>query len=172
MIKDNKTVVVSNKVVLYRPNLFTTVSYNNSEPRYETGIIIYKDDTETLCNVNTAMHNAIEQANFVDRENIKLPLRDGDIERANDPLFANSYFMFSSSPVMPEVYDHKLKQLFGKTNIGTGTYAKVHIDFITYNVKGNKGVSCRLYGVQILPLKSRILELQPDSKSVFQIEKG
>lgn len=72
---------------------------------------------------------------------------------------------------MPEVYDHTMKRLFGRTTIGNGTFAKVHIGFVPYNVKGNKGVSCRLYGVQTMPLKSRLLELRPDSKSAFQTEK-
>ena len=72
---------------------------------------------------------------------------------------------------MPEVYDNTMRRLFGKAIITNGTYAKVHIDFIPYNVKENKGVSCRLYWVQILPDKSKLLELRPDSKSVFQVEK-
>ena len=88
-------------------------SVNGGDPKYSVSAIIPKSDTKTI----NAIKAAIEQAkkDSVSKwggkvpANLKLPLRDGDIDRPDDEAYAGSYFFNANSRQAPQVVDAKVQ---------------------------------------------------------------
>lgn len=65
----------------------------NAQPKYSVSIIIPKSDEETLKKINDAIDAAIEEGigkfggKKPNKAAIKLPLRDGDVEREDDESY-------------------------------------------------------------------------------------
>ena len=167
----NERIVITEAIVLLNPYLFEGKSFNGQPVKYGTGIGVLKDDYVTLDKINNAIDETIKNGNFTKCDKIKLPLRDGDKEYPNKQLYHNSYFLYATSDTKPEVVDHNLKLNLGGTSVSHGDYAKVCISFEPYNIKENKGISCRLIAVQTLNRKSRSLELRPDINTIFKVER-
>ena len=152
------TKVVTGKVRLSYANIFEPRSINGSEPKYSVSLIIPKDDTQQLEVIRQAIENAKER----DKHkwggkipaNLKLPLRDGDLERPDDEAYANSYFINANSTRPPAVVGTELDRATGKAirlgedEVYSGCYARVSIDFYGFNAAGNKGIACGLGNIQ------------------------
>ena len=78
---------------------------------------------------------------------IKLPLRDGDIER-DDEAYADSYFVNANSTTAPQIVDQKVQPILDRGEVYSGCYARVSINFYAFNSNGNKGVACGLGNIQ------------------------
>ena len=86
-------------------------SVNGGDPKYSVSAIVDKKDTKTV----NAIKAAIEQAkkDSVSKwggkvpANLKLPLRDGDIDRPDDEAYAGSYFFNANSRQAPSSADKK-----------------------------------------------------------------
>ena len=154
----NDTKVVTGKVRLSYANIFEPRSINGSEPKYSVSLIIPKDDTQQL----EVIRQAIENAKESDKHkwggkipaNLKLPLRDGDLERPDDEAYENSYFINANSTRPPVVVGTKIDRATGKAirlgedEVYSGCYARVSIDFYGFNAAGNKGIACGLGNIQ------------------------
>ena len=74
------------------------VSINGGAEKYSVSVLIPKDDIETINAINAAVDAAIEEgvAKFGGKKPnkgaIKLPLRDGDVER-DDDAYKDHYFV-------------------------------------------------------------------------------
>lgn len=97
---NSKTKVVTGLVRLSYANVWEPKAANeNAQPKYSVSIIIPKSDKETLKKINDAIDAAIEEGigkfggKKPNKAAIKLPLRDGDVEREDDEAYANSYFV-------------------------------------------------------------------------------
>ena len=66
------------------------------EPKYSVSAIIPKSDKATIAKIKKAIEQVKEDSASVwggkVPKNLKLPLRDGDIDRAEDEAYENSYF--------------------------------------------------------------------------------
>lgn len=154
----NDTKVVTGKVRLSYANIFEPRSINGSEPKYSVSLIIPKDDTQQIEVIKQAIENAKER----DKHkwggkipaNLKLPLRDGDLERPEDEAYANSYFINANSTRPPAVVGLYKDAATGKViklteeEVYSGCYARVSINFYGFNAAGNKGIACGLGNVQ------------------------
>ena len=146
--------VVTGRVILNRANLFQPKAlYDNTEAKYSTVVIIPKEEVETIKKIKMAINNAIEKGKNklggdVDYSTLKLPLRNGD-ELSDDIMYSNSYFMSASSTYKPGVVNHKNEDVLYE-NVPNGQYARISMSFHPFNVKGSKGISCRLHNVQLL----------------------
>ena len=69
---------------------------------------------------------------------IKLPLRDGDIER-DDEAYKGHYFINANSTTAPQIVDRA---------VNSGCYARVSLNFYAFNSNGNKGIACGLGNIQ------------------------
>lgn len=172
----NSLKVVTGKTFAIHQHLFTPQSFNGSIPKYTLNFGIFKHDKETLEIIENAIEAAIEQGEFekdetFNRELLRLPLRDGDLEYPNDPLYAGCYFMNATNTIKPTVVDKNVKEIYDGKKISLGDYVKVSISFVPYNFNNNQGVSCRLHGVQYLGLPSRLIELRADPTEDFVKEK-
>ena len=128
-------------------------SINNGPERYSVSVLIPKSDTETVKAINEAIDAAIEEgvAKFggkkPNKAAIKLPLRDGDIER-DDEAYAGSYFVNANSTTAPQIVDQKVQPILDRGEVYSGCYARVSLNFYAFNSNGNKGVACGLGNIQ------------------------
>ncbi len=129
------------------------VSINGGTEKYSVSVLIPKDDKETIDAINAAIDAAIEEgiAKFggkkPKREAIKLPLRDGDVER-DDEAYKNHYFVNANSTTPPQIVDKRVNPILDREEVYSGCYARVSLNFYAFNSNGNKGVACGLGNIQ------------------------
>ena len=151
----NKTKVVTGVVRLSYANVWEPKAANEGQtPKYSVSLIISKEDKETIAKVNAAIDAALEEGigkfggKKPNKATLKLPLRDGDIERDEDEAYANSYFINANSPIAPQIVDTKVQPILERSEVYSGVYARVSINFYAFNSNGNKGVACGLGNIQ------------------------
>lgn len=145
-------------------HIFEPDSINGSEPKYSVSCIIDKNDTETIAKIKKAVETAKEEGKGKwggkIPTNLKLPLRDGDIDRPDDEAYAGSYFLNANSRQVPQVVDNRVQPILDQSEVYSGCYGRVSVTFYAYNSNGNKGVAAGLGNVQKLrdgePLGSRV----------------
>jgi hypothetical protein len=129
------------------------VSINGGTEKYSVSVLIPKDDKETIDAINAAIDAAIEEgiAKFggkkPKREAIKLPLRDGDLER-DDEAYKNHFFVNANSTTPPQIVDKRVNPILDREEVYSGCYARVSLNFYAFNSNGNKGVACGLGNIQ------------------------
>lgn len=127
---------------------------NGGDPKYSVSAIIDKKDTKTI----NAIKAAIEQAkkDSVSKwggkvpANLKLPLRDGDIDRPDDEAYAGCYFFNANSRQAPQVVDAKVQPILDQNEVYSGCYGKISVTFYGYNSNGNRGIAAGLGNIQKL----------------------
>lgn len=145
--------VVTNEVRLSYANVWEPKSVNGNEPRYSVSIIIPKSDTETIELINQAIDNAITDGvpkfggKKPNKKTIKLPLRDGDTER-EDEAYADSYFVNCNSKTAPQIVGLDRLPITDETEVYSGCFARVSINFYAFNTNGNKGIAVGLGNIQ------------------------
>ena len=80
---------------------------------------------------------------------IKLPLRDGDIER-DDEAYKGHYFINANSTTPPQIVDQRVQPILERSQVYSGCYARVSINFYAFNSNGNKGVAAGLGNIQFV----------------------
>ena len=151
--KKATTKVVTGIVRLSYANVWEPASINGSKPKYSVSLIIPKGDTKTIADINAAIDAAIQDGaakfggKIPNKAALKLPLRDGDIER-DDEAYKGSYFVNANSTTAPEVVDRSLQRILDRNEVYSGCYARVSINFYAFNSNGNRGVACGLGNIQ------------------------
>ncbi len=91
-------------------NVWEAKSINGGTPKFSVSLIIPKSDTQTVEKIKAAIQAAYQEGEAKLKGNsrsvpalsaIKTPLRDGDVERPDDPAYANSYFINANSTTAP-----------------------------------------------------------------------
>ena len=155
---DNQTTkVITGKVRLSYVHIFTPQKDDQGEDKYSTAILIPKSDTDTLRKIKNAVDAAKETGKSKWGGKIpatlKLPLRDGDVERPDDEAYAGHYFLNATGKTKPTVAkpigkgaDGKMKfqEITDSTEVYSGCYAKVSLGFFPFDTKGNRGISAGL----------------------------
>ena len=155
--------LVTGKVRLSYEHIWEPASINGSDEKYSVSLIIPKSDTKTVKAIQDAIEQAKQdgKAKFGGRipANLKLPLRDGDIDRPEDEAYQNSMFLNANSKQAPQIVDRQVQPILDQSEVYSGCYGRVSITFYAYNSNGNKGVAAGLGNVQKLkdgePLGSR-----------------
>lgn len=153
----NSTKVITGKVRFCYTNVFEPKAMNEGDqPKYSVCILISKDDEATLTKINKAIEAAKQfgKAKLADKAgkipmSIKLPLRDGDDERSDDPAFENCYFINANTSIKPSVVDKDLNPLMSRDDFYSGCYGRASLTFYAYNVQ-SKGIACGLGNLQKL----------------------
>ena len=152
--RTNPTKVVTGVVRLSYANVWEPKSISGGAEKYSVSLIIPKSDTKTLSAINEAVDAAIEEGKgkfggkIPNKAALKLPLRDGDIERPDDEAYANSYFINAKSTTAPQIVDKNVNPILERSEIYSGVYARVSINFYAFNSNGNKGIACGLGNIQ------------------------
>jgi hypothetical protein len=149
----NNTKVVTGKVRLSYVHIFQPHAVaEGQEPKYSVCVLIPKNDKLTLSKINAAITAAKQagQATWGGKipSTLKTPLRDGDEERPDSPEYAGMMFMNATSKQRPGVVDKNLNDIIDSTEVYSGCYGKVSVNFYAYNQAGNKGIACGLNNVQ------------------------
>lgn len=149
-----ETKVITGKVRLSYAHLFEPYGMDGQEAKYSVSVIIPKTDTETLKAIKEATElakkNGVSKWNGKVPANLKTPLRDGDTERPDDEAYAGCYFLNASSKNKPGVVDQNVQPILDATEVYSGCYARVSINFYAFNASGNKGIAAGLGNVQKL----------------------
>ncbi len=140
-------------------NVWEAKSINGSSPKYSVSLIVPKSDTKTVAKIKAAIQAAYEEGQGKLKGNgksvpplatIKSPLRDGDIERPDDPAYANAYFINANSATAPGIVDADRNPVLNRSEVYSGVYGRASINLYAYNANGNRGIACGLNNLQLL----------------------
>lgn len=155
------TKVITGKVRLSYCSVFEAKSVDGGEEKFSTAILIPKSDKVTLGKIKAVVDLLKKQA--MDKNNGKLPakfhtpLRDGDEEadeKGDD--YVGHFFMNASSKNKPGIAkpvgknadgSTKFQEITDTTEVYSGCYAKVSVNFYLFDTKGNKGIAAGLNNV-------------------------
>ena len=138
-------------------HVWEAVSINGGKPKYSTGLLIPKADGACVGEIDGAVEAAYRRGESVLRGSgravppmsaIKLPLRDGDLERPDDPAYAGMWFINAKSDYAPEIVDLAGNPITDRREVYSGCYCRVSLSFYAYNTNGNRGIACRLNNIQ------------------------
>lgn len=149
------TKVITGECVLSYLNCWEPKGYEGSEPKYSVSLVIDKKDTKTINAIKEAIRNAYDNGKQimgnVSFERMKNnPLRDGDEERADDPVYAGKYFVNASSKNQPGIVDRYRQEILDRGEMYSGVIGRAAINFYAFNKAGNNGVGCGLLNLQKL----------------------
>ena len=140
-------------------NVWEPKSINGGAPKYSVSLIIPKSDTKTVAKIKAAIQAAYEEGAAKFKGNgksipalaaIKNPLRDGDIERPDDPAYAGAYFINANSATAPGIVDADCNPVLTRSEVYSGVYGRASISLYAFNSNGNKGIACGLNNLQLI----------------------
>lgn len=131
---------------------------DGGDKKYSVSIIIPKSNTKLVAEIKAAIEAAAQagMSKFGGRRpaNLKTPLRDGDLDRADDDAYADSWFINASSRTKPGVVkvmdlggEKKLVEVTNEEDIYSGCYGYVTVNFFAFNNAGNRGIAAGLNNV-------------------------
>lgn len=127
------------------------------EAKYSVTILIPKSDTQTLNAILAEMESAKQQGvsskwGGVMPPIVKTPLYDGDGVRPSGEPFGEEcrghMVITASSKSQPAVVDLNVQPILNQSEVYSGCYARVSLNFFAYAQNGNKGIGCGLNCVQ------------------------
>lgn len=155
MSNTNPTKVVTGKVRFSYVHVFepAAVSEGSDDKKYSVSIIISKNDKATLKKINDAIEAAkqLGVAKWGGKvpKNLKLPLRDGDLER-DEECYENSYFLSAKTDRKPGIVDANLDEIISRDEFYSGCYGRASVNFFPFDVNGSKGIAVGLQNLQKL----------------------
>ncbi len=160
MANENSTKVKIGECRLSYCHLFTPEAVaDGGEKKYSVSLIIPKSNTKLVAEIKAAIEAATVEGvgtKFGGRRpaTLKTPLRDGDLERADDESYANAFFINATSKAKPGVVkvmnvqgEKKLVEVTNEEEVYSGCYGYVSVNFFAFNNAGNKGVAAGLNNV-------------------------
>ena len=138
-------------------NVWEPKSINGSTPKYSVSLIIPKKDTRTVEKIKEAIKAAYDEGQSKLKGSskvvpqfaaLKTPLRDGDIERPDDPTYAGCYFVNANAIHAPGIVDAACNPIIERSEVYSGVYGRASISFYAFNSNGNRGVACALNNLQ------------------------
>ncbi len=153
----NTKVITGPKTRWSYVNVWEPKSINGSNPKYSISLIIKKDDAETINKVKAAIQAAYEEGaaklkgtgkSVPPLAAIKTPVRDGDVERPDDPDYQGCYFINANNKTAPGVVDMNCQPIIDRGEVYSGCYGRASISFYAFNANGNKGIACSLNNLQ------------------------
>lgn len=156
------TNVTTGEVRLSFVHLFKTyANITGQEPKFSTTILLPKTDTATKARIDAAIEAAKQKGangcyNGVVPPVVPTPIWDGDGVKQDGTPFGpecKGHWVFTaraSADYPPEVVDVHGNPIINHSEVYSGCYARVNIEFFPYNFNGKKGVGCSLGPVQKL----------------------
>src|SRR5699024_3693009 len=138
----NPTKVITGVVRLSYANVWEPKSINGGKEKYSVRVIIPKSDMKNLEAIEKEVDAAIEEerekisVNIPNNQTLKLLLRDGDIDRLDDEADADSFFVNANSITPPQIVDADINPILERSEVYSGVYARVSINFYAFNSNG------------------------------------
>jgi len=140
-------------------NVWEPKSINGGRPKYSVSLIIPKSDEKTVEKIRSAVLAAYQEGEnklkggghiLPPLEQLKTPLRDGDLERPLDPVYAHAWFVNASSDTAPGIVDADRNPVLSRSEVYSGVYGRASVTFYAFNTNGNRGIACALNHLQKL----------------------
>lgn len=157
MYQNIPTKCLTGEVRISYEHLTKPYSNNGNDPKYGCTILIPKTDAATYDDIKSAISAAYEQGVRDkwkgSRPQLRYPvIYDGDGTRPSGEPFGEEcrgcYVMNASSKQMPQtVHQSNVRVQLAETDIYSGMYARVTVNFFPYDSNGNRGVGCGLGNV-------------------------
>lgn len=153
----NTNIVTRKPVRLSYVNLFSPRSSapDGSNPRYSATLLIPKTDTAFKAQLDAAVEAARAAAaakGVANAKTLKSPIHDGDGEKPNGgeygPECKNMWVINASSKRRPGVVSRNLQPIIDQSEVYSGMWANVDVNFYGFSVPGNRGIACGLNNVQ------------------------
>ena len=154
-----ETKVITGKVRFCYTNVFEPVAMADGDtPKYSVCILIPKSDTKTINKIKAAIEAAKQAGKAVLANKngqlpadaaLKLPLRDGDLERPDDPAYKDMYFVNANSNRKPSIVDKDLNHIMITDEFYSGCWGRASINFYAFAVQA-KGIAAGLNNLQKL----------------------
>ena len=149
------TKVVTGKVRFSYVNIFRSRSFSDGQDaKYSICLLIPKKDKATIRKIQAAIDEAVQEGisskwSGKKPANLKLPLRDGDAERADEaPEYEGMYFLNANSTQKPGIVDKDLNEILDPDEVYSGSWGRASINFYAFNSNGNRGIACALNNLQ------------------------
>lgn len=153
-------VTTTTEVRLSYTNLLAPRAQNAEKPEeltYSTAILIPKSDKATIAAMKKAIDEAL--ADGVAKKwagkkpnGLKYPLRDGDADRPDDENYAGMMFMNAKGPSggakKPFLFDKDGRETESESDIYSGVYGRVSVQFYAFDKNGSKGVAAGITALQ------------------------
>lgn len=151
------TKVITGKVRFSYVNIFKSRSFQQGQDeKFSICLLIPKKDKKTVQDIKNAVHAAIQQGisekwGGKKPANLKLPLRDGDEERADEAEeYEGMFFLNANSSQKPGIIDMYKNEILDPSEVYSGCWGRASINFFPFNSNGNKGVGVGLNNIQKL----------------------
>lgn len=157
MYQNIATKCLTGEVRISFEHLSRPYSNNGGEPKYSCTILVPKTDTATYNDLKNAL-NAAYEAGVDDkwkgsRPQLRYPvIYDGDGVRPSGEAFGEEckghWVLTASSKQQPQVvHQSNIRVQLAETDVYSGMYARVTLNFFPYENSGNRGVGCGLGNV-------------------------
>ncbi len=126
------------------------------EEKYSVTVLVPKTDVDTMNRINAAIE-AAKQKGIAEKWNgqcppiVPTPVHDGDGVRPSDGMEfgpeCKGHWVFTASAKAdypPEVVDSVGNPIINQSEVYSGMYGKVNVNFFPYSFGGKKGVGCGL----------------------------
>lgn len=134
-------------------------SVPGAEEKYSTTILVPKNDVETKQKIDAAIKAATELGvsekwNGVKPPTVPNPIWDGDGVKQNGEQFGpecKGHWVFTASAKAdypPQVVDRRVQPILDQSEIYSGCYANVAVNFFPYLFAGKKGIGAGLGNIQ------------------------
>ena len=132
---------------------------DEGKEKYSVCVMIPKSDTATVAAVKAAIEAATEEGlktKFGGKKaGLKKPLRDGDEKdedgvRVKGDEFKDMYFLNASGFRQPIILDKNRNEVINKSEVYSGCWANVAINFYAYDAGTSKGIAAGLNAIRKL----------------------
>ena len=132
-------------------NVFRSRAFREGQDaKYSICLLIPKKNKAMVAKIRAAINEAVEEGisskwGGKKPKNLRLPLRDGDEERADEaPEYAGMYFMNANSATKPGIIDSDHNEILDPDELYSGCWGWASVNFFPYDSNGNRGIGCGL----------------------------
>lgn len=150
--------VTINNVRFSYCNLFQPKVRPGQKPKYSVTVLVPKSNTEAKAAIDAAIAEAIEYGvskcwNGFLPPQPAICVHDGDGPRPSDSQpygeeCRGCWVFTASSKEKPGVVDANVQRIIDPTEVYSGMWGNVSVNFFPYNSSGKKGIGCGLNHVQ------------------------
>lgn len=166
--------VITGKCRFSYVNIFRSRSFSQGQDaKYSICLLIPKTDKATIQKIKDAINEAIDEgiaSKWGGKKpgSLKLPLRDGDAERADEaPEYEGMYFLNANSNEKPGIVDKDRNEILDPDEVYSGCWGRASINFYAFNSNGNKGVGVGLNNIQKLKDDDRLGSARASAEDDF-----
>jgi hypothetical protein len=136
------------------PVLFKPKAFKNNAPKFS--LVMLFDKKTDLKALKQAVFNAAVEKYGKDKakwpKKLKMPFRDGDVDKAGVLGYENIIFITATAPqeYPPGVVNQRLDPIINESELYAGCYARAQLYAYPYDNTGNIGITFGLNNVQKL----------------------